>query len=241
MIARLDRPRTAHVVAVGVVVALVYAWLCSALKVDDVDRYWHELGANSFFWDLGHLWMQPLAMLLYRASGGVLGVNHTLEAINVLSVALGCAIFFATLREAGHSALKSAAAVAFVAVSFNMITLGPTAHIKLMVFPTLAMGLRHALRWERAEAADHPTLRDMVASAAWLVPGLIAISDSARAARVGPNTSRATARASVGPTHAPTPCMKRNHRSCSTVVERLQPMHAATNNTVPPVRMGLRP
>ena len=69
MIARLDRPRAAHLVAVGVIVALAYAWLCSALKVDDVDRYWHELGANSFFWDLGHLWMQPLAMLLYRASG----------------------------------------------------------------------------------------------------------------------------------------------------------------------------
>lgn len=167
MIARLDRPRAAHLVAVGVVVALAYAWLCSALKVDDVDRYWHELGANSFFWDLGHLWMQPLAMLLYRASGGVLGVNHSLEAINVVSVALGCAVFFATLREAGHSALKSAAAVAFVAISFNLITLGPTAHIKLMVFPPLALALQHALRWERAEAAGESGLRDMMASAAW--------------------------------------------------------------------------
>lgn len=167
MIARLDRPRAAHLVAVGVVVALAYAWLCSALKVDDVDRYWHELGANSFFWDLGHLWMQPLAMLLYRASGGVLGVNHSLEAINVVSVALGCAVFFATLREAGHSALKSAAAVAFVAISFNLITLGPTAHIKLMVFPPLALALHHALRWERAEAAGESGLRDMMASAAW--------------------------------------------------------------------------
>jgi len=167
MIARLDRPRAAHLVAVGVIVALAYAWLCSALKVDDVDRYWHELGANSFFWDLGHLWMQPLAMLLYRASGGVLGVNHTLEAINVVSVALGCAVFFATLREAGHSALKSAAAVAFVAISFNLITLGPTAHIKLMVFPPLALALHHALRWERAEAAGESGLRDMMASAAW--------------------------------------------------------------------------
>lgn len=148
-------------------VALAYAGLCSALKVDDVDRYWHELGANSFFWDLGHLWMQPLAMLIYRASGGVLGVNHTLEAINVLSVALGCGVFFMTLREAGQSVLKSSAAVVFVAASFNLITLGPTAHIKLMVFPALALALHHAMRWERAEAAGQPGLRDMVASAAW--------------------------------------------------------------------------
>lgn len=162
-----DRARPAHLAAVFIVVALTYAWLCSAIKVDDVDRYWHELGANSFFWDLGHLWMQPLAMLLYRASGGVLGVNHSLEAINIVSVGLGCAIFFATLREAGHSALKSAAAVVFVAASYNLITLGPTAHIKLMVFPALALALHHALRWERADAAGESGLRDMIASAAW--------------------------------------------------------------------------
>jgi hypothetical protein len=168
----LDRARPLHVAAVGLAVAIAYALLCSALKVDDVDRYWHELGANSFFWDLGHLWMQPLAMLIYRGSGGVLGVNHTLEAINVVSVALGCAVFFATLRQAGHSVWKSVAAVAFVAVSFNLLTLGPTAHIKLMVFPALALALHHALRWERAEAAGQSGLRDMVASAAWSAIGV---------------------------------------------------------------------
>ncbi|MDR7295166.1 hypothetical protein J2X16_000487 [Pelomonas aquatica] len=172
MRAVLDRARPLHVAAVGIAVAIAYALLCSALKVDDVDRYWHELGANSFFWDLGHLWMQPLAMLLYRASGGVLGVNHTLEAINIISVAIGCAVFFATLREAGHAVLKSVAAVAFVAVSFNLITLGPTAHIKLMVFPALALALHHAMRWERAEAAGASGLRDMVASAAWSAVGV---------------------------------------------------------------------
>lgn len=151
----------------GLAVAIAYAWLCSALKVDDVDRYWHEIGANRFFWDLGHLWMQPLAMVLYRISGGVLGVNHSLEAINVISVGLGCGVFFATMREAGHSVRKSAAAVVFVAASYNLITLGPTAHIKLMVFPPLALALHHALRWERAEAAGQTGQRDMIASAAW--------------------------------------------------------------------------
>jgi hypothetical protein len=170
--AATDRAQPLHIAAVGLGVAIAYALLCSALKVDDVDRYWHELGANSFFWDLGHLWMQPLAMLLYRASGGVLGVNHTLEAINVISVAIGCAVFFATLREAGHGLWKSVAAVAFVAVSFNLITLGPTAHIKLMVFPALALALHHAMRWERAEAAGDSGLRDMVASAAWSAVGV---------------------------------------------------------------------
>lgn len=167
-----ERAHRLHVAATAAAVAVLYALLCSALKVDDVDRYWQELRADSFFWDLGHLWMQPLAMLLYRATGGVLGVNHTLEAINVLSVAWGCAVFFATLREAGHSVAKSAAALAFVAVSFNLLALGPTAHIKLMVFPALALALHHAMRWERAEAAGLPGRRSMVASAAWSAVGV---------------------------------------------------------------------
>jgi hypothetical protein len=158
--------------ATALLVGLAYALLCSALKVDDVDRYWQELRADSFFWDLGHLWMQPLAMLLYRATGGVLGVNHSLEAINVASVALGCAVFFATLREAGHSVAKSAAGVAFVAISFNLIALGPTAHIKLMVFPPLALALHHAMRWEQADAAGLAGRRHMVASAAWSAVGV---------------------------------------------------------------------
>jgi hypothetical protein len=162
-----SKPGFAAAALVAVGIAGLYALLCSSIKVDDVDRYWHELRANSFFWDLGHLWMQPLAMLLYRLSGGVLGVNHSLEAINVISVALGCAVFFSTLREAGHGLWKSVAAVVFVAISFNLITLGPTAHIKLMVFPALALALHHAMRWERAEAAGESGLRDMIASAAW--------------------------------------------------------------------------
>ncbi|MCE4557554.1 hypothetical protein [Pelomonas cellulosilytica] len=153
--------------AVGAAVLLAYVLLCSAIRVDDVERYWQEMGTNRFHWDLGHLWMQPLALLLYRASGGVLGINHSLEAVNVVSVALGCAVFFTTLREAGHSALKGVAAVVFVAASFNLITLGPTAHIKLMVFPALALALHHAMRWERAEAACEATLRESVKCGAW--------------------------------------------------------------------------
>ncbi len=156
---------TTQALTVVIGVSLVYALLCSAIKVDDVDRYWAELGANRFFWDLGHVWMQPLALLLYRLSGGVLGINHSLEAINVAAVGLGCGIFFLTLREAGHSLRKSLAAVALVMCSFNLLTLGPTAHIKLMVFAPLALGLHYAMRWERAPIGEGRPA--MLASAAW--------------------------------------------------------------------------
>jgi hypothetical protein len=45
----LDRARPLHVAADGLAVAGRYALLCSALKAEDVDCSWHELGANSFF------------------------------------------------------------------------------------------------------------------------------------------------------------------------------------------------
>ena len=75
-----------------------YAWLLSPIMVDDVQRYIEELQANRFFWDLGHVWMQPIAMAAYRASNGALGVVGTLEVLNIVSVALGCGIFYETLR-----------------------------------------------------------------------------------------------------------------------------------------------
>lgn len=154
-------------VAAGLVAA-AYAWLLSPIMVDDVQRYIEELGANRFFWDLGHVWMQPLALLVHRLTGGALGIIGTLEAVNVASVALGCGVFFELLRRCGHGALRSALATALVAVSFNLVVLGPTAHIKLMVFPPLALALRHAVLWERAVDEGTPWRWHAVASGVWL-------------------------------------------------------------------------
>ena len=69
----------------------------------------------------------------------------------------------------------------------------------------------------------------------------IAMRDKALAARLGPNISRVTVRASVGPTQAPTPCKNRKTNNSSTVVDCAQPMQAATKISVPPVSTGLRP
>ncbi|KPF45892.1 hypothetical protein D621_17710 [beta proteobacterium AAP51] len=149
-------------------VGAAYTWLLSAIMVDDVLRYITELGDNRFDWDLGHLWMQPLALLVYRATAGALGIVGTLEAVNVASVALGCAVFYETLRRLGHGMARSALAMALVAVSFNLLSLGPTAHIKLMVFPALAMAFRHAVIWERKAEDGDWSVSDAVWSGVWL-------------------------------------------------------------------------
>jgi hypothetical protein len=149
-------------------VGLAYAALLSDILVDDAQRYIDELTANRFFWDLGHLWMQPLALLAHWLTGGVLGIVGTLEAVSVASVALGCAVFHDLLRRCGHGVWRSALATALVALSFNLMALGPTSHIKLMVFPALALALRHGVLWEQSLARGSNDRRHAIASGAWL-------------------------------------------------------------------------
>ncbi len=160
-----------EVVTVVVVVGAAYTWLLSPIMVDDVQRYIHELGTNRFYWDIGHVWMQPLALVLYRLSGRALGVIGTLEALNVASVAIGCGVFYDMLRRCGHGVTKCVAATALVAVSFNLLSLGPTAHIKLMVLPALALALRHAVLWEKQVENGTRSSFHAIASGAWLGVG----------------------------------------------------------------------
>ena len=157
-----------EVATVVVVVGAAYTWLLSPIMVDDVQRYIDELGTNRFYWDIGHVWMQPLALVVYRLSGGTLGIIGTLEALSVASVAIGCGVFYDMLRRCGHDATKSVAATALVAVSFNLLSLGPTAHIKLMVLPALALALRHAVLWEKQIENGRTSSFHAIASGAWL-------------------------------------------------------------------------
>ena len=155
------------VVVMGATLA-AYAWLLSPIMVDDVQRYIEELQANRFFWDLGHVWMQPIAMAAYRVSGGALGIVSTLEALNIAAVALGCGIFYETLRRCEQSVWRSAAATLLVAMSFNLLSLGPTAHIKLLVLPPFALALRHAVLWETQASRGHDSTFHAVAAGIWL-------------------------------------------------------------------------
>ncbi|MET0519772.1 MAG: hypothetical protein ABW005_13195 [Burkholderiaceae bacterium] len=163
---------TLSFIGVFLLVFFFYRALLSGLPVDDMPRYVDELGANRFFWDLGHVWMQPLALLIHRALGGWLSIVETLEGINVASVAAGAAVFFATLRRLGHGVPRALAAVALLVVSFNLLSLGPTGHIKLMVFPCLALALHHAVLWEhRLGSSGYASNGQGIAAGFWLGVG----------------------------------------------------------------------
>jgi len=171
MTSALKSPRFAFL-SVFLLFTASYYLLLSSMPVDDMARYVEELTANQFFWDLGHVWMQPAALLIYRLLGRPEVVGF-LEAVNVLSVALGAAVFFDTLRTLGVGLRRAALAVVLLGASFNLLCLGPTAHIKLMVFPTLALALRYALFWERGlqEEPSRPRHRTAFAAGFWLGAG----------------------------------------------------------------------
>lgn len=151
--------------------ALYFYLLLSGLLVDDVPAYVEALHANRFVWDVAHLWVQPLALMAYRLLHPVLDAVPLLEAMNVTACALATGIFYRTLRVAGLSTPRAIAGVTLLVVSFNIVSLGPTAHIKLLVFPALAASLHYAVRWESALQAGATGLRDIALSGAWLGAG----------------------------------------------------------------------
>lgn len=159
--------------AVFLLFTLGYYLLLSSMPVDDMARYVAELSANRFFWDLGHVWLQPAALLIFRLLGGKPEIVGFLEALNVISVALGAAVFFDTLRKLDVALWRAALAVVLLGASFNLLCLGPTAHIKLMVFPSLALALRYAVFWERAlqDKPTRPQQRTAFAAGFWIGAG----------------------------------------------------------------------
>jgi hypothetical protein len=151
---------------------LTYVSLLSQLPVDDVAAYYVDLRDNKLVWDVGHLWAEPIGLFVYHRLQSHMSILAVLEMLNVLSCAAAMAIFFRTVRLAGNSLLHGVLAVALVAVSFNLISLGPTAHIKLLVFPSLALALHYAVKWELcvargANGGQNPA-RLLAAAGAWL-------------------------------------------------------------------------
>ncbi|MDB5816030.1 MAG: hypothetical protein JWN23_3147 [Rhodocyclales bacterium] len=133
---------------------LGYVLLLSQLPVDDVAAYFIDLRDNKLMWDVGHLWAEPIGLFAYHHLQSHMSILAVLEMLNVISCAAAMTIFFRTLRLAGNSLLRAVLAVMLVAVSFNLISLGPTAHIKLLVFPVLALAIHYAVAWELARQDD---------------------------------------------------------------------------------------
>src|SRR5207248_10363101 len=109
----------------------LYISLYADLPYHDVGRFVSQIKGGQYVWDMGHVWLQPVTLLWHR----YLGFGETAEAsqrhINIVFTAAGLALFDYYLLRFTVAFRHRLVAVIFLAMSFNILTLAPTAHMKL--------------------------------------------------------------------------------------------------------------
>lgn len=194
--------------AVAVLAFLLYAGLRSELPIDDVLRFTPAIAAGVYEWDASHLLMQPAAVLWHRYLGFGGTARASQESLNAFCAAVSLAILYLLLLRMGVEPLRRAALTALAALSFNLLCLATSGHIKLAVLPFLAGSLYQALLWEREVRAGGPPRDGRLAASGLclglasaflvnsiLVAPLLAVAVAAVSLRAGAGRSMAVRRA----------------------------------------------
>lgn len=143
------RPRDwLELVGAFAVIWLFFRLLYSEVPTDDVALYAAKLEADAFDWRVFHIFLQPAALIWHRLFGDGGDVVASMAQINTLSAAIGLAIFYLLLRRLGYGLWLRVAVAGLAVVSFNVLALAPTPHIKMLALPFLALALYHAVLWE---------------------------------------------------------------------------------------------
>lgn len=140
----------------GFLAVLLYAGLASELPIDDARRYRAGVEAGVFEWDAAHLLMQPAAVLWHRWAGFGAPALVSQQRFNAVSAGIALGIFHLLLERLGLAAARRLALTALAAMSFNVLCLATSGHIKLAAFPFLALALYHGALWERERWAGRP-------------------------------------------------------------------------------------
>jgi hypothetical protein len=145
-------PLLAEALIVALLAAFLYLGLDAELPIDDTVRFTPHIAAGVYEWDAAHLLMQPAVVLWHR----YLGFGSTNEAAlasqeryNAVCAALSLGILDLLLAALGVAAARRLGLVALAALSFNLLTLATSGHIKLGALPFLALSLHQAVLWER--------------------------------------------------------------------------------------------
>lgn len=138
-----------EVLAVCLLSSLLYAGLRAELPIDDTVRFSPHIAAGVFEWDASHLLMQPAVVLWHRFLGLGGTALASQERFNAFCAALSLGIFYLLLWRLGVEPARRVVLTALAALSFNLLTLATSGHIKLAVLPFLTLSLYHAVLWER--------------------------------------------------------------------------------------------
>jgi hypothetical protein len=127
----------------------LYAALYSDLPIDDTARFTADIAAGRYQWQATHLLMQPTAVLWHKSFSFGSAALSSQKRINTFSAALALAIFIHLLRRLGVSFGTRALVVAIAALSFSVLNLATSGHIKMTSSPFLTLALYHAVLLER--------------------------------------------------------------------------------------------
>ncbi|HXP12621.1 MAG TPA: hypothetical protein VN795_03105 [Stellaceae bacterium] len=141
---RLIEPALAFLAA-----ASFYVSLYGELPYHDVFRFIAQIDSGKYFWDMGHVWLQPVTLLWHHYLGFGESAEQSQKHINTVFAAAGVAVFYASLMKFEVPGWRRVLATALVAASCNILTLAPTGHMKLLAFPFLTAGFYYAVAWER--------------------------------------------------------------------------------------------
>ena len=134
---------------VGFLLALgFYVALYSSLPIDDTVRFTDDIEAGRYQWEGVHLLMQPIGVLWHQVFGCGASALASQKHLNSFCAAVALVLFFAILRRVGTPRGTRWLLFSIALVSYNLLNLATSGHIKLVCLPFLTWSFLCALAWE---------------------------------------------------------------------------------------------
>src|SRR5437762_6693672 len=132
----------------------LYISLYADLPYHDVGRFVSQIKGGQYVWDMGHVWLQPVTLLWHQYLGFGEAPEASQKHINTVFAASGIATFDYAMLQLRISFKERLWSLILLAMSSSILTLAPTAHMKLLAFPFLTGSLFATIKWEQ-QAASH--------------------------------------------------------------------------------------
>ncbi|HEY9422863.1 MAG TPA: hypothetical protein VIW92_15730, partial [Thermoanaerobaculia bacterium] len=146
---RASWPGGLQALAVALLAVLLYSGLHSELPIDDTLHFGPHIAAGIYEWDAAHLFMQPAVVLWHRYLGFGAPARVSQERFNTFCSAISLGLLYLLLLRLGVEPLRRALLTLLAALSFNLLNLATSGHIKLAALPFLTLSLFQAVLWER--------------------------------------------------------------------------------------------
>jgi hypothetical protein len=119
-------------IAAGIA-ALLYFSLQGEMPYHDAQRFINQTSSGAFVWDIGHILLQPTALMLHKCLG--LEAVTALKTFSTLSTAAAVGIFHLLLLRLNLPRWQPILGTMILAGCCSVLTLAPSAHPKLAAFP----------------------------------------------------------------------------------------------------------